>query len=112
MLSLFDIIQAACGPPQGEDDEANATWEFAYPWQNPVLIALTIVGVFVGLFLYSQLAWGIVTFVLFLFGSGYATARFLFNVEERLRALRLAPLLGSIWCLFFWLLFTLMEFLK
>jgi hypothetical protein len=71
-----------------------------------------IVGAYLGLFLYSQLAWGIVTFVLFLFGSGYATARFLFDVKERLRALHLAPLLGSFWCLFFWLLFRLMDFLQ
>ena len=53
---------------------------------RPLFIGLSIVGAYLGLFLYSQLAWGIVTFVLFLFGSGYGTARFLFDVEERLLA--------------------------
>ncbi len=112
MLSLFDIIQAAAGPPRGDDDDPNATWEFAYPWQSPVAIVVCIVGAYLGLFFYSQLTWGIVTFVLFLFGSGYATARFLFDVEERLRVIRRAPLLGSFWCLIFWLLFRLMDFLQ
>ncbi|MGZ0167961.1 MAG: hypothetical protein ACKVHE_00230 [Planctomycetales bacterium] len=52
MLSLFEIIQAACGPPQ-DDNDPNATWEFAYPWQSPALITFSIVGAYFGLFLYS-----------------------------------------------------------
>lgn len=112
MLSLFDIAQAAMGPPRGDDDDPNATWEFSAPWQSPVFWGMAIPAVYIGLILYSPLMWGIVTFVLFLFGSGYMTARFLFDIEERHRALRIAPLFGSIWCLFFWCLFALMKFLQ